>query len=76
MIREVRMYGINCDNCGVDLGENQEVTCWCEPKYATLVAIDSNWVRVGENKHYCPDCYSYDDNDKLVLNKNRERNER
>jgi hypothetical protein len=70
MIVKVDMYTVKCDNCGITSGENSDYSCWCDAEYAEEDATESDWINEGE-KHYCPDCYSYDDEDNLVLNQKR-----
>jgi hypothetical protein len=38
--------------------------------YAADVAMEANFINEGD-EHYCPDCYSYDDEDNLVIKKNQ-----
>ena len=66
MLQKVEMYTIVCDNCGEDIGATQEYSCWNDEVYAEQNAGDSDWLKE-DGKHYCPKCYSYDDNDQLVL---------
>lgn len=66
MIHTVKMYTVVCDNCGDDIGANSEYSCWNDETYAEENAMDSDWIREGK-KHYCPDCYTYDDDDTLIL---------
>jgi hypothetical protein len=66
MIQEVKMYTIVCDNCGEDIGASDEYLCWNDGQYAEERAMDSEWIKESD-KHYCPDCYLYDDDDKLIL---------
>ena len=72
MIKELTMYTVVCDNCGADSNEGGEYSCWTEKSVAEDMAMDSDWIKEGSN-HYCPDCYTYDDNDKLVINLNRSK---
>ena len=66
MIEKVEMYSAVCDNCGVVCGEG--VVAWNDKGYTKEVAVDSNWA-VADDKCYCPKCYSYDDEDNLVITK-------
>jgi len=72
MIKEVTMYTVICDNCGKDLCEGQEFSCWNDDLTAHELAMEENWIKE-ESKHYCPDCYDYDDNDNLVINESRKK---
>ena len=68
MIKEVTMYTVICDNCGEDIASDQEYSCWSDSSYAELNAMESDWITEG-SKHYCHDCFSYDDDDNLQLKK-------
>lgn len=41
MIKEVKMFTVICDNCGVDVNKGQEYTCWNDEAYAEDIAIES-----------------------------------
>lgn len=66
MIKEVIMYTVICDNCQKDVNENQEYSCYNDEMNANDIAMESNWIKCGD-KHYCADCYEYDDNDELSI---------
>lgn len=61
MIKQVTMFRLLCDNCGADVNEGQEYSCWNDKDYAKDVAMQANWIKEGD-KHYCPKCFSYADN--------------
>lgn len=70
MIKEVKMYTVICDNCGKDALEGDEYSCWSEPFAASEIADEKGWhIDNTENLAYCPDCWEYDDDDNLVINK-------
>jgi len=67
MIEKVEMYTVVCDNCGEDAGaDSDDGSCWSDKAVAEEIALESEWIKEGE-KHYCPDCWSRDDDDNLVL---------
>lgn len=66
MVKEVTMYTVVCDGCGKDANEGTEFAGWNNKSYTEDVAIDADWIKQDE-KHYCPDCYTYDDEDNLVV---------
>lgn len=70
MIKEVTMYTVICDNCGADVCENMEYSCWNDESSAKDIAIDSGWL-IDDGNHYCDYCFSYDDNDTLVIDGSR-----
>lgn len=69
MIVEVKMYTVDCDNCGKNYDEGTDYSCWNDPEAALTIAKEGDFIE-HEGKHYCPDCYSYDDNDVLIIKTN------
>ena len=70
MIKEVTMYTVICDNCGKDCNKDQEYSCWSDKTFAQDCAMESDWLKEGD-EHYCTECYSYNDEDELVIDKSR-----
>ena len=70
MIKEVKMYTVQCDNCKCTSGDNSEFSCWNDESTALDEAKESEWIE-SEGKHYCPDCYSIDDDDNIIINEKR-----
>ena len=66
MIQKVEMFTVICDNCGEDAGTDSDYSCWNDESAAREIAMDSDWMEE-EGKHYCPKCWSYDDEDNLIL---------
>jgi len=66
MIKEVKMFTVICDNCGKDVCEGTEYSAWDEADFVTQIAGESDWHIEGDT-HYCPDCFSFDDEDNLVI---------
>lgn len=66
MIQKVEMFTVVCDNCGEDAGVDSDYSCWNDESAAVEMATESDWIKDGD-KHYCPKCYSYDDEDNLIL---------
>lgn len=59
-IKEVKMYTIKCDRCG-KVFESDDYSAWDEVSYAEQDAFDYyDWIPYN-NKHYCPDCYDYNE---------------
>lgn len=77
MIEKVTMYTVFCDNCGEDVGENSEYSCWHDESQARDSAIDSDWQteddKNNNEKHYCPKCVVDTDEktDKLIIDTTR-----
>ena len=67
MIKEFKCYTLLCDNCGVDVNEGNEISGWTEKDTNYDIAGESNWI-AHEDKHYCPDCYSFNDKDEIIIN--------
>ncbi len=70
MIQEVKMYTVICDNCKKDSNEDTDYSCWNDKEYAQDVATEADWI-TEDDKHYCPNCYSYDDDDNLIIGKSK-----
>jgi hypothetical protein len=66
MIQEVTMFTIICDGCGKDVCDGTEYSAWYDTSYVVDSAIEENW-HVEDGKHYCPDCFEYDDDDNLII---------
>jgi len=66
MIKSIEMFTIVCDNCKKDLCSGHEYSAWGHAGYVEEMADEDNWHKE-DDKHYCPDCYSWDDDDNLVL---------
>ena len=67
MIREVKMFAEFCDNCGKQcVDEDAGFAAWTDEIGAKESAIECGWYKDEDGKDYCPDCYSFDD-DNLVL---------
>jgi len=66
MIKEIKMFTIICDNCGKDVCDGEEFSCWNDEGYVKDCASDADWVE-HNNGDYCPNCYEYDDNDELIF---------
>jgi hypothetical protein len=75
MIKEVKMFTIICDNCKHDIGEDQDYSCWSHSSSALDNANESDWLE-HEHNHYCPSCYSYNDNDELIIDSSRTNKEK
>ena len=60
MIKPVTMYSVVCDRCGKEF-ETYDFVAWTDECSAREQALESEWQEIG-GKHYCPDCYEYDEN--------------
>jgi len=66
MIKEIAVYTIICDCCGKNSSDESGYCGWNNIEHAWDCAVEDNWAK-NEDKHYCPDCYHYDDNNNLVI---------
>ena len=65
-IKEVTMYTVKCDGCGMTSGEDSDYVAYTTKEYAIEDAYDQDWENI-ENKYYCPSCYERDDNDNIKI---------
>lgn len=67
MIYPVTMYAGKCDTCGakIKLGGG-DYTAYGEEWHIEEDMKNSDWL-IKEGKHYCDDCWSYDDEDNIVI---------
>jgi len=76
MIQTMEMFTIKCDNCGKLFEDEHMGYCaWGAESDAWEIASESGWITEDFDTHYCPNCYSYDDNDNLVLKEVKKVNE-
>jgi hypothetical protein len=66
MLKEVKMFTVVCDNCDKDENADAEYSAWSDAQFAEDVAMEADWLKEGA-KHYCPECFSYGENDELIL---------
>jgi hypothetical protein len=64
MIEKIEMYSVSCDVCETIL--ETDYSCWNHPEDAVEEAAEYGWHRDGD-KHYCPDCHKFDDNDNVII---------
>lgn len=69
-VRKVSMYTVICDNCKINVNKHGEFYAWSDSNCAEEVAMESEWLKVG-NKHYCRDCYDYDEDECLEIDTER-----
>lgn len=68
MIIEMTMYGCKCDNCGKQWEDEDMgfVAFTDDSGIKSYLDEDGEW-HTEDDKHYCPECWSYDDEDNLVI---------
>lgn len=76
MIKPVNMYSVVCDRCGKTfIDEFNGIAAWLDEGTAKEQAMESEWAEIGD-KHYCPDCYEFDEKlDEYVPKKKGDKNE-
>lgn len=73
MIIAETYYTCTCDNCGEYYGTADVHTLYLpdESSMKSVMGDEDEWHTLHEkgntDKHYCPKCYSFDDNDQLVI---------
>lgn len=63
-------YNIECDVCG----ECADVTYWHTDPDTAKLNLDENGFKELGGKHYCGDCWHYDDDDNIVTKDGRKFN--
>lgn len=59
-IQTKEMYTVICDNCGKDVGQGAEYSCWSDAEFAEEQAMEGEWIEK-DNLHFCPQCYELDE---------------
>ena len=68
MIVERKFQNIKCDHCGALLDEEM----WCDDPDALRGILDEcGWIECEGERHYCNDCWEYDDDDNIVTKDGR-----
>lgn len=62
-------YAVKCDRCDAVCENYDDVTHWDDESGAEENALNSDWVDLPNNKHYCPDCYEVDEETDKVIPK-------
>ena len=71
MIKLITMYSVVCDRCGKPfVDEFNGIVAWLDEGTAKEQAMESEWVEICD-KHYCPDCYEFDDELDEYIPKNK-----
>jgi hypothetical protein len=71
MIYPVTMYAARCDGCGKEVRLMGEYAAFAEKECVEDDLRDSEYKFDGD-KHYCSDCWSYDDNDNLIFKQQKQ----
>ena len=75
MIKEVESYYLLCDSCKkVFIDKYGIYSLYLDNVSPFEYAQEEGWIEY-EDKHYCPDCYKVDINDKITIKKREESHE-
>ena len=67
MIKEITVYTVICDRCGKDSNSGEEHCGWSDKDIAFDIAVDyADFIEI-DRKHYCSNCYFYDDDDNIIV---------
>lgn len=68
MIYPITMYAAKCDGCGREANLMGEYAAFSD-KHTVRDDLDASGYHIEDanNKHYCPDCWTYDDNDNVIF---------
>ena len=69
-IQKVEMFTVICDNCQESADEGSDYSSWSDESQAEEVAMEADWIKE-KDKHYCPKCYEYHDEDELLIKESR-----
>lgn len=62
MIKKRQLYVLTCDVCE----SNHDIADESKEHLLDNAEIVGEWVFIN-NKHYCPKCYNFDENDNLII---------
>lgn len=70
MITDKKIFAVKCDNCGKICGAESDYDWWLTKEDA-IKSMEGTYWRAEGDKHYCPECWDYDDEDNLIIRKER-----
>lgn len=68
MIHKIKAFTATCDNCGKDYQNNYDGYSIFNDQNSLTEDMDNDSWHTEEDKHYCPICFTINDEDKLVIN--------
>lgn len=68
MIYPIQMYACKCDGCGQDWMDETAIA-YKERDTVQFSLHESGYYTCQDGRTYCPECWSYDDEDNLVFKK-------
>lgn len=69
MKQEVKSVILFCDCCGEEYRNDEGFVCYVGDEDGSQIWDDADkdgWLEFG-GKHYCPDCYSHDEDDESII---------
>lgn len=67
MIYNPEMFAGKCDRCNTEVLENSEYSCFGEKEMIIENMHEANWYFADDKKHYCPDCFTVNDEDEYEI---------
>ena len=67
MIVEETFYAVECDVCKTQAENYDGIAFWADKMTTIESAINDAQWHEEDDKHYCPDCHSFNDEDELVI---------
>lgn len=62
-------YNVRCDSCGAELCEEWYHDAG-DGEFATILG-ENGWFTAEHDRHYCPDCWEHDDDDRIKTRNGR-----
>ena len=69
MKQKVETFKIVCDCCGQVFQDGDDFVCFIDDQDGTLIegeALESEWHKTANGKHYCSDCWQWDNDDNIA----------
>lgn len=67
MIKQETFYAVACDRCG-EIHEGGDYSFFSDEDTAIEDAVADDWIEKEDSKHYCPGCYTQDeDTDEITI---------
>ena len=61
-IKQMEMFTVICDRCGVDANEDADYSCWGGSEIAREMADNDDWKFI-DGKDYCFSCVEFDEDE-------------
>ena len=79
MLHEIKMTGAKCDHCKKDwYDDHNNWICMSDYSSMETVLMEEGWHKGDsddnegiDGEHYCPECFSFGDNDEFILSEER-----